>query len=161
MTLEEEILAVETVVQVAHGAATEHLGRAEKDLHLGSTGLLHYKDFLDGTLLNASATLARSREMASAPAIAAEASSEGIVRALLASVRESVRLMYVAMTVLEQFAGARQPAGNAHATAARSCSFCGKTEAETRLVAGPAASICASCTRLACGVLGITCGSAP
>lgn len=37
----------------------------------------------------------------------------------------------------------------------RSCGFCGKTEAETRLVAGPAANICGPCARLACGVVGI------
>ncbi|WP_437581992.1 ClpX C4-type zinc finger protein [Sorangium sp. So ce887] len=39
------------------------------------------------------------------------------------------------------------------ADAPRSCSFCGDTE--SKLVAGPEANICAACTRLACGVLGI------
>ena len=117
---------------------------------LGGTGLGHYKDFLDSTVVSAVSTLVRCREIASTPAIAAEASTASIVRGFLAGVRESVRLMYVAMAVLEELAGA----GAAH-RGARSCSFCGKTEAESKLVAGPAANICASCTRLACGVLGI------
>jgi hypothetical protein len=157
MTLDDEIMAVEHLVQVARDAATEHLERATKDLHLGSTGQKHYQDFLDTTVLNARSTLARCREMVSAPAVAAEASTS-IVQALLAGVRESMRLMYVAMTVLEQLAGSAHQGGIAHATeraALRSCSFCGKSEAESKLVAGPAANICASCTRLACGVLGI------
>jgi hypothetical protein len=37
----------------------------------------------------------------------------------------------------------------------RICSFCGKTEAETPLVAGPACYICATCTRLAATIHGI------
>jgi hypothetical protein len=155
MTLDDEILAVENVVQVARDAANEHLERAEKDLHLGSTGLEHYKDFLDATIANARSVLARCRDMVSSPAIAAEASTPSIVQGLLAGARESMRLTYVAMTVLEQFAGSARQGGTANATAPRSCSFCGKTDAETRLVAGPVANICASCTRLACGVLGI------
>jgi hypothetical protein len=162
MTLDDEVMAVENLVHVARDAATEHLERATKDLHLGSTALAHYKDFLDATILNARSTLTCCREMVSTPAISAEA-SVSIVQGLLAGVRESMRLMYVAMTVLEQLAGSgghrnAHQGGTAHATesgALRSCSFCGRTEAESKLVAGPAANICASCTRLACGVLGI------
>lgn len=105
MTLDDEILAVESLVQVARDAATEHLERAENGLHLGSTGLKHYKDFLDATIANGRSVLARCRDMVSAPAIAADATTTSIVQGLLASVRESMRLMYVAMTVLEQLAG--------------------------------------------------------
>lgn len=155
MTLDDEIMAVEAVVQFARDAATERLERAEKDLHLGSAGLDRYRDFLDATIANTKSVLARCRDMLSAPAIAAEASTASVVQSLLEGVRESVRLMYVAMTVLEQFAGSARQGATANATDHRSCSFCGKTEAETKLVAGPAANICASCTRLACGVLGI------
>jgi hypothetical protein len=157
MTLDDEIMAVETLVHAGRDAATEHLERATKDLYLGSTVLAHYKDFLDATILNARSILARCRELVAAPALPAEASAS-IVQELLAGARESIRLMYVAMTVLEQLAGSAHRGGIAHATegaALRSCSFCGKTEAESKLVAGPAASICASCTRLACGVLGM------
>ena len=42
----------------------------------------------------------------------------------------------------------------------RVCVLCGKTEEETRIARGsskiPFAGICASCTRIACGELGIT-----
>jgi hypothetical protein len=158
MTLDEEITAVETLVHAGRAAATEHLERATKDLHLGSTGLAYYKDFLDATLLNARSTLARCRELVAAPAISAEVSAS-IAQGLLAGARESMRLMYVAMVVVEQLAGSARRGGIADATeraALRSCSFCGKTEAESKLVAGPVASICASCARLACGVLGMT-----
>ncbi|WP_129347708.1 ClpX C4-type zinc finger protein [Sorangium cellulosum] len=71
--------------------------------------------------------------------------------------------MYAAMTVVEELAGPGGHLGPRHggiALATRtavpsSCSFCGKTETESKLVAGPEASICASCARLACGVPGI------
>jgi hypothetical protein len=52
------------------------------------------------------------------------------------------------MTLDDEIAEVEGEAG-----APRSCSFCGDTE--SKLVAGPEANICAACTRLACGVLGI------
>ena len=160
MTFDEEITAVEKLVQVARDAATEHLERATKDLRLSIKELAHYETFLSATVLNATSTLTRCRETASA--VSAETSAS-IAQGILAGVRESIRLMYVAMTVVEELAGSgghRNPHQGevAHATGSgkhRSCSFCGKSEVASRLVAGPAANICASCTRLACGVLGI------
>jgi hypothetical protein len=150
MTLEEEIQAVDEVVAFGRGVATEHAERAAGALRLEATVLAHYKDFLDGTIINARSTLTHCRELAAAPADG----SAGVARGLLAVARESIRLMYVAMDVLEQRAGsARQ--GTTASAALRACSFCGKTEAETKLVAGPVANICVSCVRLACGVLGI------
>ena len=83
MTLNDEITAVENVVQVARDAANQHLERAEKDLHVESTGLQHYKDFLDATINNARFILARCRDMASEPTIAVEACTESIGRSLL------------------------------------------------------------------------------
>ena len=147
-TLDDEILATENVVQAAREAATEHAERVAKDLGLVGAGLDHYRSFLDGTVANARSTLARCRELVSSPPMA------GVVQGLLAGVRESVRLMYVAMIVVERCAGAGgREAGEREAV--RSCSFCGKSSAEEKLVAGPAANICAACARLACGVLGI------
>lgn len=166
MTPEEEIKAVGDVVQAARDNADVHLKRAERNLHLGGAGLAHYRDFLDASVLNARSILSRCSDLVSVPVIAAEPSTSNIVQGLLASVRESVRLMYVAMIVLEQSAGPVRPGGPGPAPAptapepapqpgGRSCSFCGKTDAETRLVAGPVANICVSCARLAGGVLGI------
>jgi hypothetical protein len=158
MTLDDEIIAVETVVQVARDAAAEHLERAEKDLHLKRSELEHYKDFLGATDLNGRSLVARCREMVSVPAIATEPATTSIVQGLLAVARESMRSMYAAMAVVEKLAGPTHQGESAHATEGatlRSCSFCGKTEADSKLVAGPVANICARCTRLACGVLGI------
>lgn len=158
MSPAEEIKAVGEVVQATRDNADVHLQRAEKDLHLEGAGLAHYRDFLDASVLNARSILTICNDLVSAPAIAAEPSTSNIVRGLLASVHESVRLLYVAMIVLEQSAGpapAPAPAPTAPRPGGRSCSFCGKTDAETKLVAGPVANICATCTRLACGVLGI------
>jgi hypothetical protein len=157
MTLDEEITAVEAVVHAANSAATEHLERATRDLKLGGTVLAHYKDFLNASLLNARSIMAWCLQVQSTSTLSAEA-SVSLVQSLLASVRESIRLMYVAMAFLEQCAGPTPPDADAPAPereALRSCSFCGKPETESRLVAGPVANICASCTRLACGVLGI------
>jgi hypothetical protein len=152
MTLDDEIEAVEDVVRTARGAATEHLARATEDLRLRSATLARYRDFLDATVQNAELTLARCREVAAVPA----ETSARIAQGLLAGARESVRLLYVAMSVVEDLAGSVPPPGTTPGgTNPRSCSFCGKTEAETKLVAGPSANICGDCTRLACGVLGI------
>lgn len=147
MTLEEEIQAVDEVVAFGCRVATEHADRAGV-LRLSATALAHYKDFLDATILNARSTVARCRELASADA------SASVAQGLLDVARESIRLMYVAMHVIEQLAGTAQQGATASA-ALRACSFCGKTEAEAKLVAGPVANICAACTRLACGALGI------
>lgn len=46
------------------------------------------------------------------------------------------------------------PSNPARATAEYTCTFCGKSDLEVRLVAGPA-NICEGCVRLACAVLGI------
>src|SRR4051812_20791471 len=102
MTPEEEIKADGEVIQAARDYADVHLKRAERDLHLGGKGLAHYKDFLDASVLNARSILARCSDLVSVPVIAAEPSTSNIVRGLLESVRESARLMYLAMMVLEQ-----------------------------------------------------------
>jgi hypothetical protein len=165
MTLEEEIEADGEVIQAAREHAGVHLKRAETDLHLSGAALAHYRDFLDSSVVNARAVLACCSDLVSVPAIVAEPSTSKIVQGLLESVRESAKVMYLAMMVLEQSAGPARPGGPGPALApsepelprpsGRSCSFCGKTDAETKLVAGPTGNICASCTRLACGVLGI------
>ncbi|WP_437913751.1 ClpX C4-type zinc finger protein [Sorangium sp. So ce302] len=162
MTLDDEITAVKDLVQFARSAAAEHLERATKDLHLGRKALSRYQDFLSVTIDNADSALKHCREAVSSPAALAQASTT-IAQGLLAVTRESIRLMYTAMAVIEELAGtgrhlnARQ-GEVAHVTETavpRSCSFCGKTDTESKLVAGPEANICASCTRLACEVLGI------
>ena len=158
MTPEEEIKAVGEVIQAARDAADVHLKRATTDLHLGGAALAHYRDFLDGSVRNAQSILARCSDLISVPALAAEPFTSNVVRGLLESVRDSAQVMYLAMMVLEQSAGPARPGGPAPAPEpeGRSCSFCGKTEAETKLLAGPVANICVSCTRLACGILGIS-----
>src|SRR5262245_10790349 len=111
MTPEEEIKAVEEVVQAARVNADVHLKRAEEELHLTGAALSHYRDFLDASVANARSVLARCRDLASAPAIAAEPSPSNIVQGLLESVRESARLLYLAMIVLERASGPVRPGG--------------------------------------------------
>lgn len=160
MALDDEITAVEDLVQVARNAATEHLERATKDLYPGCETLNRYHDFVNATITNAESTLRHCRESASALAVFAQTSTT-IAQGLLAATRESIKLMYAAMAVTEELAGTggqlnASQGGIEHAietAAPRSCSFCGGTE--SKVVAGPEANICASCIRLACGVLGI------
>ncbi|WP_437600106.1 ClpX C4-type zinc finger protein [Sorangium sp. So ce590] len=162
MTLDDEITAVEDLVQVARSAAAEHLGRATEHLYLGCEALNRYHDFVNATIANAESTLGHCRETASALAVFAQTST-AIAQGLLAATRDSIKLMYAAMAVAEELTGAGgqldvSQGGIAHVietAVPRSCSFCGKTDKESKLVAGPEANICASCTRLACGVLGI------
>lgn len=162
MTLDDETTTVEELVQAARTAATEHLERATNDLRLGRKTLDRYQDFLNSTIVSAESTIRNLRETASALAAVPEASAN-IGQNILAAARESIRLMYAAMAVIEELVGTgghlnARRAGVTHvaeSAASRSCSFCEKTDTETKLVAGPEANICASCTRLACGVLGI------
>src|SRR4051812_1905554 len=128
MTLDEEIQAVDKVVAFGRGVATEYAERAAGALPMNATDLAHYKDFLDATIINARSTLAHCRELAGGPTSAAASAS--VAQGLLAVARESIRLMYVAMDVLEKLAGSAQQGATASA-ALRACSFCGKTEAET------------------------------
>jgi ClpX C4-type zinc finger len=75
-----------------------------------------------------------------------------------------LRLMFAAAAVLEELARSAPHGGAARAASPpslRACSFCGKTEAETKLAAGPVANICGPCTRLLCGVLGVALSDEP
>ena len=162
MLLDEEITATEKLVQAARNAAAEHLQRATEALHLENTAAAHYKDFLNTALRSAQSMVVHCRNIVSVQQIPASECMH-IVQGILEGVRESVRAMYVAMMIVEHLTGpvgqrnAVQPA-IAHTTendASRACSFCGTTETQSKLAAGPAANICAACARLVCGVLGI------
>jgi hypothetical protein len=159
---DDEINLTATVVQAARDAAAEHMQRATDALHLESTVLAHYKDFLNATILVAESTLANCRKMVAVPVMPVSECAQ-IVQGIMEGVRESVRAMYVVMTIVEQITGTE---GQRNAqqgaipkitenNAIRACAFCGKPEMQSKLAAGPAANICAPCTRLVCGVLGI------
>lgn len=162
MSIDQEIEITAPVVEAAQAHAAEHIQRAKEALHFDSDTLTRYKDFLNATILVAESTIVHCRKMASLREIALSDSTP-IVQGLMEGVRESVRAMYVAMAAVEQIAARPDQRNSQHdapsnATshdAIRSCAFCGKTEMQTKLVAGPAGNICAACTRLACGVLGI------
>src|SRR5689334_18928473 len=98
--------------------------------------------------------------MIEAPALAADS----VVPGHLAAVRESLRSMFAAAAILEELARSAPHGGAARVTeppSLRACSFCGKTEAEATLAAGPAVNICGPCARLVCGVLGIALSEEP
>jgi hypothetical protein len=160
MTLDDEITAVEDLAQVARSAATESLERATTDLRLDRETLDRYQQLVDATITSAESTLRHCRKIASAPTVPARAPTT-IVQGMLAATREAIGLMYAAVALIDELAGAGGQldaargdlAHVAEAATPRSCSFCGDTE--SKVVAGPEANICASCTRLACGVLGI------
>lgn len=159
MSIDQEIEITTPVVEAAQAHAAEHIQRAKDALHFDNDTLTRYKDFLNATILVAESTIDHCRKMASLREIALSDSTP-IVQGLMEGVRESVRAMYVAMAAVEQIAARPDQRNSQHdATsnhdAIRSCAFCGKTEMQTKLVAGPAGNICAACTRLACGVLGI------
>ena len=168
MSIDDEITATAAVIQAARDGAGEHLQRARDALHLESTALARYKDLLNATILAAESTLAHCRKLASIHAISVNERTT-IVQGITDGVRESVRAMYVTMTIIEELAkapslrdsqqGAIYHAANSDTL--RSCSFCGKTETQTKLAAGPAASICTTCARLVCGVLGIRLSDSP
>ena len=162
MTIDDEIAMTAPVVEVARNNAAEHIQRAKEALHLDSVALAQYKDFLNATIVVAESTIAHCRKLASIKEIPFGESKQ-IVQGLMDGVRESVRTRYVVMATIEQMATIPEktdtsqepiPATTAR-NAIRSCGFCGKTELQTKLVAGPAGNICAACTRFACGVLGI------
>jgi ClpX C4-type zinc finger len=162
MSIDEEIAMTAPVVEAARDNAAEHIQRAKEALHLDSVALAHYTDFLNATIFVAESTIAHCRKLASIQEIPFSESTQ-IVHGLMDGVRESVRTLYVVMAAIEQMVTRPEkrdtpqepiPETTAH-HAIRSCAFCGKSEMQTKLVAGPAGNICAACTRLACGVLGI------
>ncbi|WP_437728920.1 hypothetical protein [Sorangium sp. So ce861] len=153
MTLDDEITEVEGLAQVARSAATESLERATNDLRLGREALDRYQRLVDAAITSAESTLRHCRKIASDPTDPARAPTT-IVQGMLAATRESIGLMHAAVAIIDELAGAGGQLDVARGAATpRSCSFCGDTG--SKVVAGPEANICASCTRLACGVLGI------
>ena len=166
MTLDEELTAVENVVQAGLDAAKEHLARMTDVAHPNKATIAHYNDYLDTTTSVASSILVICRRLVSTGVSSDTTSTDELTRAiesLIAGVLESLRAMYLAMNVIEQIAAPTgghdspsfvlKPQKESRET--RSCSFCSRPDTETNLVAGPAGNICASCTRLACAVLGI------
>ncbi|WP_437948273.1 hypothetical protein WME98_47905 [Sorangium sp. So ce296] len=160
MTFDDEITAVEDLAQVARSAATESLERATNDLRLGREALDRYQRLVDAAITSAESTLRHCRKIASDPTDPARAPTT-VVQGMLAATRESIGLMHAAVAIIDELAGAGGQLDAARgdlahergAATPRSCSFCGDTG--SKVVAGPEANICASCTRLACGVLGI------
>jgi hypothetical protein len=163
---DEDLTFIETVIQASSDAATEHLERMAGGAHLNKKTLVHYKDYLVTTISVAKSTLAICRRIVSAR-VSADGSpldeSTRVVQELIAGMHESVKAMHFAICVVEQLAvppdgpdsprRAVKPPEESHG--ARRCSFCGIPETETNVVAGPEGNICASCTRLACAMLGI------
>ena len=160
MKLEEELIAVESVVQAALHAATEHYEDVKGIQQFDEEPLAHYKNFLDSTISRAESTLVLCRRIAStfAASGASVDDSAALIQELIMGVLESVQVTYGAMGFVEHLTtlavGSRssEVAAKASACRERCCSFCGK---EAKVVAGPVANICAGCTRLACAVLGI------
>jgi hypothetical protein len=87
---------------------------------------------------------------------------ERTVRAWLQSVSASLRTTAEVVDFYTPTPDGAEPAAPPPAPpepGAWSCSFCGRTDAETRLCLGGLGKICASCARAACGVFGIALAS--
>ena len=76
------------------------------------------------------------------------------IRAWLESVNKTLRITAEMMISLAATTEAAMPPAEGK-PGTRSCSFCGKTEAETPLCVGGQGNICPSCARAACSALGI------
>jgi hypothetical protein len=159
MTLDEELTAAESVVQAGRENATQHLERVVAAYRLNETTIDHYRKYLDTTTSVAQATLGSCRRIVSSSALPTEDVRQA-VQGLISGLLDSMKAMYMAMDVVERLApqadehGPRVPTSQGESRAVRSCSFCGLGFSEG-IVAGPTGNICASCTRLACAVLGI------
>lgn len=164
MTLEEELTAAEEVIQAGRENAAQHLQRVARVVPLDATIVEHYRCYLDTSTSVAQSTIELCRRIVStcvkSDALPSEDPTQ-IVHQLIIGVVTSMKAMYLAMGVVEDMAPRaneddspmRTPVNTSCTT--RSCSFCGMAYQQGRIMAGPASNICATCTRLACGVLGI------
>jgi len=141
---------------------TQHLERVRSAVTTG-TVVDQYGEYLSTTISVAKSSLAVTRRLMSTgmrslgfPDDATEMAS-----GLVSGVLESMRGMYLVVSVVEQLAlqpeegDSRVSRNQSEPQGIRKCSFCGATQTEEKIVAGPVANICGRCTRLACGVLGI------
>lgn len=164
MTVDDELVAAESVVQVSRENAAQHLERLAGVMRLNETIIDQYRTYLDTATSVAQSTLELCRTMVSTRVRVDASASDDTTRAVqgfIAGVLRSMEAMYLAMSLVECLAP-RAEAHDSHgrtpdtqSSATRGCSFCGMPYQQGKVVAGPTGNICASCTRLACRVLGI------
>lgn len=161
MHIDDEIAGTEEMIALDRANALEVLARRATELKLDAKTLGHYKNFIDACLSSAASTLATCRAIAAMHDVPPHVATQVIAPFLLRA-HEATHSMFLGMLVVEHVAEAAQGVSNQRTTAEapkpepqHTCSFCGKTESETALVAGPTGNICASCTRLAATVHGI------
>jgi len=165
MTLDEEVSSAERVVQAGRDNAAQHLERVAAVMRLDPRTIDDYQKFLDATASAAGYTIQLCRRLVSACTESDGFPNEEAtqtVQGLISGALESMKAMYLAMSVVGRLRpqARRQdshvwlPRDESRAT--RRCSFCGTAYEEGKIVAGPSSNICEACTRLACGLLGIT-----
>jgi hypothetical protein len=184
MHLNDEITATEEMIALARANAVEVLASTAPRLNLDAKTLAHYQKFIDWCLASAASILAECRTIAAMPDVPPDVAKQ-VIEPLLLRAYEPTHSMYLGMMVIECVATAPRsdstdakesvvraaratpealvpPTGsivpNKSAPAndpERICSFCGKTQSETDIVAAPVGGICAPCTRLVATIHGI------
>ncbi len=183
MFIDDEITGTEELIALDRANAGDYLADAANESKFDAKTLAHYKNFIDACLSNATSILATCRTIAAMPDLSPEVATQ-VIEPFLLRAHQATQSMFLGMLVVEHLAtpvatsstdanepvvlGARatpQAVGSnrGHVTppefapngVQRICSFCGKTQAETPLVAGPIAYICAPCTRNVAAIHGI------
>lgn len=184
MYIDDEIVGTEEMIALDRANAVEVLARRATELKWDAKTVAHYKNFIDACVSSASSILATCRAITAMPDVPAHVAPQ-VIEPLLLRAHEATHSMFLGMLVIERLAtGAESSSADAiepllrvvRATSEapapgcgslnpnesapsndtqRSCSFCGKTQSETIVVAAPSGGICGSCTRLVATVHGI------
>jgi hypothetical protein len=154
MQIEAELADIEEVVRASWTDGAEHRERVL--VATASKGVYErYKQFGDELRTVGESMLATCRELASRTSTST--GSDPAIHQLIRGILASTQVGYVAMAIIE---GLLPPESSRSASeppaqpGTRQCGFCGRSEKDTKLVAGPAASICGPCAKLACQVVG-------
>lgn len=162
MSLQKDIATYVSVLNTARENAEKYRAHATDALLLDATTVARSNELLGAAVQVAELMLGYCQELASDKELSRE-ERERLGRGLLEGVGKAIWAMYVAMETVEHWArvtgprdGERAPVGETPGKeGARSCSFCGAASPPATLVAGAVGSICATCVRLACTMLGL------
>ncbi len=185
MNIEEELAGHQEILAANRGGAERQLEYSATELNWDANTVAHYKRFIDACLSSAASILATCRAIAAMPDLPPDVAAR-VIEPFLLRAHEATHSMFLGMLVIENLVASDQStsrppnerseslaqAASAAATlepgskdrtqstpandTERTCSFCGKAQSETPVVAAPiGGGICAACTRLAATIHGI------
>ena len=164
MTIDEELRAVEGIVQEGKQFSVQHIQRITEVTGLNDSAIVCYEKYLEKVISIAQSTLNLCSTYASTNIKDEETTNNDLtkfVQKLIEGVIESLSAMYLVIAFVEHLVleinvpASQQIMKQSISSIGIKCSFCNKDCKGDDVVAGPSVHICLSCVRMANDIFGI------